>query len=112
MKEETTKERTASIKRTRLGLLALAVVLIGAAWAVRLALLGQRARADRSTAPAKISAQLAKLQAETAALETRSALEPNDLGLHQQLLVLYHQIGRPDKEITHLSAIVRLSPDD
>ncbi len=105
------KQKT-NANRVRYGLFALGVVLIGVAWVVRETMLAANARSIPFAATAARNARTAKLEAEAAALERKAADTPNDLALHQKLLILYHESGQPEKEIAHLSEIVRLGPDD
>src|SRR5262249_20140232 len=102
-------------KRTRLGLLALGIILIAGAWWVRQSVLAARSashRADAAVVDANKKASAARLEARAADLESRVAAAPNDVGLHQELLLLYQRMGNPVRATDHLAAIAKLKPQD
>jgi tetratricopeptide (TPR) repeat protein len=91
------------------------VVLIGIAWAVRQNVLTARAQRSPSSRAARDSHQaalIARMEGEAKILEARVAVEPNNVRLRQELLLLYQQTGQQDKATDQLAALVRLRPDD
>ncbi len=112
---EQTIGQVTTLNRTRFGLLALGVVLIGAAWVVRQKVLAARAQKPSSNQAALNAARAdlaSKTETEITTLEARVAARPKDVPLRQALLLLYQQTGHPDKATDQLAAIVQLQPSD
>lgn len=91
---------------------------IGAAWWYRQDTLKRRAAAARPPVAsstvlqdAALQQRTTVLQAQATQLQARLASRPDDIPLHQALLLTYQQLGQVDQAMEQLEAIGRLQPN-